>query len=171
MQLEVLTSAVLSAQRAATSVTSVPGIDWDHYKQALPDVDIDALRQEYDSFIGCVPNVPYIAEADAAKAAADKATFEGVSAYAQSRTSELAELAAEQEDHKLHEYYTVARLFQRFDGLYEKEWLEWRKVNLLGNLRSLSEASDTITDQQKHQVAASMADKMGVDASQFSRSA
>lgn len=159
----------LASQRAATAVNSVPGIDWDHYKQALPDTDIAALQQEYNTFIGNVPDVPYLADADVAKAASDKSTFEGVSAYAQSRTSELAELAEEQEDHKMHEFYTVARLFQRFDGLYEKEWLEWRKVNLMGNLRSLSEASDTITEEQKRQVAASMADKMGVDASQFTR--
>ena len=151
-------------------MTTVPGIDWDHYKAALPDIDIDALKAEYDSFIANVPDVPYDASADAAKAAKDRETFDGVAAYATSRMSELSELAAEQEDHRLHDYYTVARLFQRFDGVFEKEWLEYRKMNLLGNLRSLSEVSETMTDEEKANAVASMADKLGVEASEIQRS-
>jgi len=151
-------------------MTSVPSIDWDAYKGKLSDVDLEGLRAEYDSFIANVPDVPYDAAADEARAAKDRETFEDVAAYASGRVSELAELAAEQADHKLHDHYTVARLFQRFDGLYEKEWLEWRKVNLIGNLRTLSEVNDTITDDQKREVVASMANKLGVDAKQLGRS-
>lgn len=159
-----------SLQRAATATTSVPGIDWEAYAKALPDIDIEAVRADYEKFQDTVPDVPYDAAADAARAAADREVFEDVAAYASGRISELAETAIEQEDHKLHDHYTVARLFQRFDGQFEKEWLEWRKVNLVGNLRTLSEVSETITPEQKREVVAAMANKLGVSPSSLGRS-
>ena len=157
-------------QRAATATTSVPGIDWEAYAKALPDIDIEAVRADYEKFQASVPDVPYDAAADAARAAADREVFEDVAAYASGRISELAETAIEQEDHKLHDHYTVARLFQRFDGQFEKEWLEWRKVNLVGNLRTLYEVSEVITPEQKREVVAAMADKLGVSPSSLGRS-
>jgi hypothetical protein len=151
-------------------VGAPPAINWDAYKEALPHLDVDAIRADYEAFLKTIPDVPYDAKADADKTQADAAVFDGISAYAEGRASELAELQAEQKDHKLHDYYTVARLFQRFDGLYEKEWLEFRRVNLVGNLRSLSEVSESLSEEQKREVVASMADRLGVDASKLGKS-
>lgn len=141
---------------------SVPPIDWNHYRKVLPHLDVAAMQRDYEQFMSTIPNVPYDEAADAKAHAADREVFDGLAAYAEARASELVELKAEAIDHKLTDHYTLSRLFQRFDGLYEHEWAEFKKLNFVGNLRTLSEASEDLSAEDKKKVLAAMADRLAV---------
>lgn len=143
---------------AVTAVGSVPAIDWKRYKDALPGMNIDALRADYEAYVSKIPAIAYDAEKDKAKHQDEEDSFIQLSSYAKGRLVELKELAAEAEEHKLHDHYTVARAFQRFDGLYEKEWLEWQNLNFESNLRSFAEVPEELSSEERTELARTMAE-------------
>lgn len=53
-------------QAAAEAVTRPGDIDWAVYKAKLPDLDVDAIRRDYEAFVSAIPAIPYNATADAA---------------------------------------------------------------------------------------------------------
>ena len=52
-------------QANAESVTRPGDIDWALYKAKLPDLDIDAVRRDYEAFVAAIPPISYDAAADA----------------------------------------------------------------------------------------------------------
>ena len=147
---------------AVQSAAGTPTIDWDHFKAALPEYDIEKLQGEFEKYLASVPEITYDEQADVAAHKAQEAQWESFAAFAGHRLEELAKLKAEAEDHKLHEYYTLNRTFQRFDGLLEKEWLEWRNMSFHQNLRTFNEVPEELTAEHKAELGSKLAEKAGV---------
>ena len=55
----------LCKQAAAEAVTTPGEIDWAAYKAKLSDLDIDAVRRDYEAFVSAIPPIAYNAAADA----------------------------------------------------------------------------------------------------------
>jgi len=104
---------------AALSAPSAGDIDWASYKARLPDVDVDALRADYEAFVKAIPPQVYNEAADKSAHEAKEAAWAGFATYCKARVGELEKLAAEQADHRLHRWYRRSRVWQRFPGLYE----------------------------------------------------
>lgn len=65
-------------------------------------------------------------------------------------------------------YYTVKtceRYLCRFDGLLEKEWLEWRNLNFESNLRAFSDIPSELTPEQEDALRNKIAERAGVEPS------
>ena len=58
--------AASRSQTAAEAVSRPGEIDWALYKAKLPDLDVDALRRDYEAYVGAIPAISYDATADAA---------------------------------------------------------------------------------------------------------
>lgn len=52
---------------AAAQAVGQPGeIDWAHYKAKLPDLNVDALKKDYEAFVAAIPAQTYDETADKA---------------------------------------------------------------------------------------------------------
>jgi hypothetical protein len=51
-------------QVAARSVSEPTEIDWAAYKAKLPELDVDAIRADYEATIKSIPAIPYDEKAD-----------------------------------------------------------------------------------------------------------
>lgn len=105
---------------AALAVPEAGEIDWAHYKAKLPEIDVDAIRRDYETMAKATPAITYDAAADKAAHEASEAEWTGFARYCESRIGELEKLQKEQEEYKLHRWFSRARVWQRFPGLYEK---------------------------------------------------
>ena len=150
--------------RAARAVGSVPPIDWESYQKALPGMDLEALQKDFEAFMKAIPDIEYDPAADRKMEADTIKELAGLSAYAQSRSSELEELQAEADEHKLHDHYTVARVFQRYEGMYEREWREWQNLSFDTNLRQLSEAKRTLSTEDQAELLQAMSEGLNIPA-------
>jgi hypothetical protein len=153
--------AVVAAQGA------VPAIDWDHFRAALPHLDVDAIASDFNKVLNPIPAVEYDETADKARHEAVEASFDDLVHYAQQRVQELKLLQQEAAEHKLDDDYSVARAFQRFDGLFEREWAEYRNANFESSLRSFSEIPDDLSIEQKREVAAKFAKRLGTSSAKL----
>lgn len=52
------------AQSAARSVSEPSDIDWAHYKAKLPELDVDAIKADYEKVLKSIPDIPYDEKAD-----------------------------------------------------------------------------------------------------------
>lgn len=104
---------------AAEGAAAPAPVDWAAYKAALPELDVDALRAEYEKAAATLPATVYDDAADKKAHAAKEATFTAFAAFCASRVAELQALKAEQATHKLHKWYRRRQLYARFPGLYE----------------------------------------------------
>lgn len=104
---------------AAEAVTSIPEIDWEYYAKALPEIDIAALRADFDKSVAAIPPVTYDEGKDIEAHTAKEAAWTGFAGYCAQRVNELKALADEQATHKLHRWYRRRQLYARFPGLYE----------------------------------------------------
>jgi hypothetical protein len=152
---------------AARSAPSPATIDWDAWAKALPQVDVPALKAKFEAYMAALPDITYDASSDAAAAAASAAEWQGIADYAAKRVSELEAIQAESEEHRLHDYYTVNRAFQRFDGLLEKEWAEWRDYNFESNLRTFTEVQDGLSADERTALVNAVAERAGVSPSRL----
>jgi hypothetical protein len=98
---------------SAEGVGSVQDIDWAGYKKALPEINIDALRQDYEKFASSIPSITYDEAADKAAHATKEASWNGFANYCAQRINELQSLQAEQSKHKLHPWYRRRQLYSR----------------------------------------------------------
>ena len=98
---------------AAESVGTVQDIDWASYKKALPELDIDALRKDYEKFTSSIPAITYDEAADKAAHEAKEASWNGFANYCATRINELQTLQSEQSKHKLHPWYRRRQLYSR----------------------------------------------------------
>jgi hydrogenase maturation factor HypF (carbamoyltransferase family) len=147
---------------AVKSAADTPTINWDHFKAALPEYNIEKLQVEFEKYLASIPAISYDEATDKAAHQHQESQWESFAAFAGDRLEELATLKTEAEDHKLHEYYTLNRTFQRFDGLLEKEWLEWRNMSFHQNLRSFNEVPEELTEAHKAELGHKLAEKAGV---------
>lgn len=152
---------------AARSAPSPASIDWEAWAKALPQVDVPALQAKFEAYMAAVPDITYDASQDADAAAASAAQWQGIADYAATRVQELEAIKEESEEHRLHDYYTVNRAFQRFDGLLEKEWAEWRDYNFESNLRTFTEVQDGLSSEEKQALVEAVAARAGVSASRL----
>lgn len=148
--------------KAVGSQEAPSPINWAHYKEALPEYDIDGLQAAFEKYMEGMPAIAYDEGADLATHGAEEASWQSFSDFAAARLEELAKLKADGEEHKLHEYYTLNRTFQRFDGLLEKEWLEWRNLHFHQNLRSVADIPSELSEEEKAQLGKKIAAKAGV---------
>lgn len=109
-------------QAAAARVVdgSVEDIDWAAYAEALPEVNIDALKSDFESYLAAIPEITYNEGDDLAEHARVEETARGLQALSSARLEELAAAQAEADDHKLHEHYGTNDMYLRHEGLYEK---------------------------------------------------
>lgn len=161
-----VTSLLVVSQAAANAVVSPAQIDWEHYKEQLPHLDIDAIRADLEKHLSLIPDIEYNEEADLKEHALQEAEFDEIAHYARMRAAELRELQEESEDHKLDEDYTVARAMQRFEGLFEQEWNEFQKLNLDRSLRTFNEVPDHATPEDRLRVRQAIADRLGLPLSE-----
>lgn len=98
---------------AADGVRSPAEIDWAAYKKALPELDVDALRADFDKAVATMPPVVYDESADKQAHEAKEASWNAFAAYCASRVQELQKLQAEQSTHKLHKWYRRRQLYSR----------------------------------------------------------
>lgn len=91
-----------------------PGaIDWESYKKALPEINVDALRKEYDAVVKAIPAVTYDETADKAAHEVKEAAWNSFANYCATRVAELQSLQGEQAKHKLHKWYRRRQLYNR----------------------------------------------------------
>ena len=98
---------------SAEGVRPAGEIDWAAYARALPEVDIAAFQAAYAKAAAAIPEVTYDEAADKKAHEAKEAAWVGFSNYCASRVTELEQLAAEQEKHKLHQHYRRRQLYSR----------------------------------------------------------
>jgi hypothetical protein len=98
---------------AAEGVGQPLDIDWAAYKKALPEINIDALRKDYETVVSSTPAIAYDAAADSAAHQAKEASWTGFANYCAQRIKELQALQAEQSKHKLHTWYRRRQLYSR----------------------------------------------------------
>ncbi len=98
---------------AAETVGQAQEIDWAAYKKALPEIDVDAIRRDFETVAKSTPAIAYDEAADRAAHAAKEASWSGFAAYCTARLKELDTLKAEQGAHKLHKWYRRRQLYQR----------------------------------------------------------
>ncbi len=98
---------------AAENVGQAQDIDWAAYKRALPELDIDALRADYEAVVKATPAISYDEAADRAAHEAKETSWTGFANYCAIRIKELQGLQAEQSKHKLHRYYRRRTLYSR----------------------------------------------------------
>jgi hypothetical protein len=101
---------------AAESVRPAAGIEWDAFAKALPELDVAALRENFASAVGGIPDVKYEEAADKAAHEVKESAWSGFASYCASRVKELETLAAEQSKHKLHRWYRRRQLYSRCVG-------------------------------------------------------
>lgn len=97
----------------AEGASEPTAIDWAHYATALPDVDIAALRKDYEKFMSSIPAITYDESADKAAHEKSEAGWVKFEEYCKSKVGELQQLQKEQEEHKLHRWYRRSRVWQR----------------------------------------------------------
>ncbi len=54
-------------QAAAEAVGKPAEIDWDHYRERLPALDIDSFKENYEAYLSKIPAVTYDESADLAE--------------------------------------------------------------------------------------------------------
>lgn len=104
---------------AAESVQLAAPIDWAAYKAALPSLDVDAIRRDFEAQGAGTPAIAYDESAEKSAHDAKETTWQGFARYCATRVSELRGLQAEQDKHKLTPTYRRRQLYARFPGLYE----------------------------------------------------
>lgn len=98
---------------AAEGAAAPADIDWAHYAAALPDIDVAALRRDYEAFQAAIPPITYDEAADKAAHEKSEASWAKFEEHCRSKVAELQTLQAEQADHKLHRWYRRSRVWQR----------------------------------------------------------
>jgi hypothetical protein len=98
---------------SAEGVRPAGEIDWAAYARALPEVDIAGFQAAYAKAAAAIPEVTYDETADKKAHEAKEAAWVGFSNYCATRVTELEQLAAEQEKHKLHQHYRRRQLYSR----------------------------------------------------------
>jgi hypothetical protein len=86
---------------------------------ALPELDVEGLRADFEKAEAATKPAVYDAAGDAAAHARKEAGWAGFAGYCAARIAELRALQAEQAAHKLHAWYRRRQLYARFPGLYE----------------------------------------------------
>ncbi len=100
-------------QSAAEAVGQPGEIDWDSYKKALPEINIDALRKDYETVVKSIPAITYDEAADKAVHESKEAAWNSFANYCAARVAELQTLQNEQNKHKLHKWYRRRQLYAR----------------------------------------------------------
>ena len=98
---------------AAEGVRAAAEIDWAAYARALPEVNVAAIQAAYAKASSAIPEVKYEEAEDKKAHEAKEAAWVGFSNYCATRVTELNQLAAEQEKHKLHQHYRRRQLYSR----------------------------------------------------------
>ena len=62
---------------AANAVAAPSGIDFASYKARLPDVDVDAIKADYQKFIQAIPALTYDESADKGESWEDAVCIQG----------------------------------------------------------------------------------------------
>jgi len=76
-------------------------------------VNVAAIQAAYAKAAAAIPEVTYDETADKKAHEAKEAAWVGFSNYCATRVTELEQLAAEQEKHKLHQHYRRRQLYSR----------------------------------------------------------
>ena len=113
-----------------------------------------------------IPELTYDPTADATEHAAEEAKWTEFAKYCAERVEELLEVQQEQETHKIHDQYAQARAFQRFDGLFEKEWTKLQECDFFTNLDS-PDTSEELDADSKTELRQHIAARTGLPASSF----
>jgi hypothetical protein len=111
--------AFVKRLNAAESVRAAAPIDWASYKKALPELDVDAIKADFEKADATIPAVVYDESADRKAQEAKEASWNAFATYCSSRVVELQKLQVEQSANKLNQWYRRRQLYARFPGLYE----------------------------------------------------
>jgi hypothetical protein len=98
---------------SAEAVSAPADIDWATYKAALPDLDVDAIKRDFEKVVSSMPSGTYDEAADKAAHDTKEAAWAGFAAFCASRVKELKELQTAQDEHRLHRWYRRRRVWQR----------------------------------------------------------
>jgi hypothetical protein len=98
---------------AAEGAAAPAEVDWARYARALPDVDVAALRRDYEAFAAAIPPITYDEAADKAAHEKSEASWAKFEEHCRAKVAELQALQAEQADHKLHRWSRRSRVWQR----------------------------------------------------------
>ncbi len=86
--------------------------------------------------------------------------------YCADRVKELEAVKAESTTHALHDDYTLNRLFQRFDGLFEKEWAKVQSMDFESTLE-VADTTEELPEAEKTVMRAQIASLTGLPATAF----
>jgi hypothetical protein len=98
---------------SAADVGAPQEIDWARYTAALPELDVAAIKRDYEATVAATPAVAYDESADRAAHDVKEASWAGFASYCASRLKELDTLKATQAQHKLHPFYRRRQLYSR----------------------------------------------------------
>lgn len=74
---------------AALAAPAPKDIDWAEASRALPDIDIAALRKDFERAVAATPALAYDGAADSAAHASAEAGWAGFEAYCKGRVAQL----------------------------------------------------------------------------------
>lgn len=88
-------------------------------------------QQDFEQYLESIPDVEWDESEAAAKDVEKQRKWEGFARFCREKVTELEEVVEESETHRLHDQYSLNRLFQRFDGLYEEQWAKIQNAEML----------------------------------------